>query len=48
MSKRVEDLQRVVSRMANLDEREALYSGLGDISEAYQHGWHSESDEGDD
>ena len=34
--------------MAKLDEREALSNGLGEISEAYEHGWHSGSDESDD
>ncbi|KAF6218074.1 hypothetical protein HO133_006486 [Letharia lupina] len=48
ISNRVKALQRVVSRMANLDERETLSNGLGQISEAYENGWHSGSDESDD
>ena len=34
--------------MSNLDERETLSNDLGEISEAYQDGWHSGSDESDD
>lgn len=48
ISKRVKALQRMVSRTANLDERETLSNGLGEISEAYEDGWYSGSDENDD
>ena len=48
ISKRVQALQRMVSRMANLEERETLCNGLGEISEAYQDGWHGGSDDSDD
>ena len=48
ISNRVKALQRMVSRSANLDEREALSNGLGEISEAYEDGWHSGSEESDD
>ena len=48
ISKRIKALQGVVKKMAKLDEREALSNGLGEISEAYEHGWHSGSDESDD
>lgn len=48
ISNRVKALQRMVSRMANLDERETLSNGLGEISEAYEDGWYSGSDESDD
>ena len=48
ISNRVKALQKMVSRVANLDERETLLNGLGEISEAYEDGWHSGSDEGDD
>lgn len=41
-------LQRIVSRTANLEERETLSNGLGEISEAYEDGWYSGSDESDD
>lgn len=34
--------------MANLDEREALSNGLGEVSEAYEDGWDSGSEESDD
>ena len=47
ISKRVKALQRMVSRTANFDEREALSNGLGEISEAYEDGWHSGSEESD-
>lgn len=48
ISKRVKALQRIVSRLSNLDERETLSNGLGEISEAYEDGWLSGSDESDD
>ena len=48
ISKRVQALQRMVSRMANLDERETLINGLGEISESYEDGWQSGSEESDD
>lgn len=48
ISNGVKALQRMVSRTANLDEREALSNGLGEISEAYEEGWHSGSEESDD
>ena len=48
ISKRIKALQGVVKKIGKLDEREALSNGLGEISEAYEHGWHSGSDEGDD
>ena len=41
-------MQRVVSRMVGLDEREALSNGLGEISEAYEEGWNSGSDDDSD
>lgn len=48
ISKRVKALQGIVSRMANVDEREALANGLGEISEAYEEGWDSGSNEDSD
>ena len=48
ISNRVKALQKMVSRMANLDERETLMSGLGEISENYEDGWQSGSEESDD
>ena len=48
ISKRIQALQRMVSRMAKLDERETLSNGLSETSEAYENGWHSGSDESDD
>ena len=48
ISKRMKALQGVVKKMAKLDESEALSNGLCEISEAYEHVWHSGSDESDD
>ncbi|EQL34455.1 hypothetical protein RJZ56_000552 [Blastomyces dermatitidis] len=45
---KVKDLQKVASRLIGIDEREALINGLGEISEAYQGRWESDSDSGDD
>ena len=50
-SRKVQSLQKVVRRTAGLEEREALCSGLGDISEAYERGWDydgSDDDSSDD
>lgn len=47
-TRRIKGLQTVVSRMADLDEREALFSGLGDIAEAYEEGWDGCSDDESD
>ena len=48
ISSHVKALQKIVSRMANLDEREALSNGLGQIGEAYKEGWNSGSDDDSD
>lgn len=48
MLRKVAALQRVVGRMAGLAEREALSTGLADISEAYEEGWDGGSDEDSD
>ena len=48
VSRRVKNLQGVVSRMVSPDEREALFNGLGEISEAYEEGWSSGSDDDSD
>ncbi|KAM4055389.1 tubulin domain-containing protein [Hirsutella rhossiliensis] len=48
MSARVKMLQSQTSRSVTLEDREALSSGLMDIADAYQDGWSSGSDEGDD
>lgn len=45
---KVRDLQNFASRLIGVDEREALVNGLGEISEAYQERWESDSDSGDD
>lgn len=38
----------MISRVAGLDEREALCNGLGDILEAYEEGWDDGSDDESD
>ena len=48
MSSRVKALQKAISRMGSVDEREALVTGLGEIGEAYEEGWDGGSDEGSD
>ena len=48
MSRWIKALQAVVSRMAGLDEREALFNALGTLSEAYEEGWNSGSDDDSD
>lgn len=48
ISTRVKTLQKLVSRMVGLDERETLSNGLGEIREAYEEGWNSGSDEDSD
>ncbi|OJD13539.1 hypothetical protein AJ78_06023 [Emergomyces pasteurianus Ep9510] len=45
---KVKDLQKLASRLIGIDEREALVNGLGEISEAYQEQWESDSDSGND
>jgi len=45
---RIKGLQHIVSRGVGIDEREALSNSLGEISEAYEEGWDSGSDEDDD
>ncbi len=47
-TRRIKGLQTVISRMADLDEREALFNGLGDIAEAYEEGWDGCSDDESD
>lgn len=44
ISNRVKALQKTISKMADVDEREALVNGLGEIGEAYEEGWNSGSD----
>ena len=48
ISNRVKALQKMVSRMANPDERETLMNGLGELRESYDDGWQSGSEESDD
>lgn len=44
----VKGLEAVAARMIEVDERETLVNGLGEIRESYETGWHSESDFDDD
>lgn len=48
ISDRTKALQRVVNRAVPIDERESLCNGLGEIGEAYEEGWQSDSDDSDD
>jgi hypothetical protein len=45
---RIKDLQRIVNRVVEVDEREALSNSLGEIAEAYEEGYDSGSDNDDD
>lgn len=44
----LKNLEKVAGRMIQVDEREALVNGLGEIRESYESGWNSESDFDDD
>lgn len=46
--RRIKALQTVVSRMTGFGEREALFSGLGDLAELYEEGWNGSSDDESD
>lgn len=41
-------LETLAGRVAQVDEREALVNGLGEIRESYETGWMSDSDFDDD
>lgn len=41
-------MRRIVNRLADIEEREYLSNGLGELVEAYTEGWDSGSDEDDD
>lgn len=45
---RSKELQRLVNRVVTIEERETLSNGLGEIGEAYEEGWQSDSDDSDD
>ncbi|KAF4628314.1 hypothetical protein G7Y89_g9836 [Cudoniella acicularis] len=45
---KIKSLQYIVSKVIAVDEREALSNSLGEISEAYEEGWDSGTDEDDD
>ncbi|KAL8870998.1 MAG: hypothetical protein Q9174_003083 [Haloplaca sp. 1 TL-2023] len=44
ISKRTKGLQNMVARAVDVEDREALANGLGEIAEAYEEGWDSGSD----
>lgn len=48
VSSQVKTLQKLAGKIANIEERESLSNGLGEISEAYQEGWQSGSEEDSD
>ncbi|KAH8698882.1 putative mtDNA inheritance protein Dml1 [Talaromyces proteolyticus] len=45
---KLKDLQTIASRMVGVEERETLTNGLGELREAYEKGWMSETDSDDD
>ncbi|RKF53822.1 Protein dml-1 [Erysiphe neolycopersici] len=45
---RLKGLEYIASRAVATDEREALSNSLGELAEAYEEGWDSGSDEGED
>lgn len=44
----LKSLQRIANRIIAVDEREALSNSLAELAEAYEEGWDSGSDEGED
>jgi hypothetical protein len=44
----IRGLENVVTRAVGVDERETLVNGLQEIREAYEEGWMSDDDSGDD
>lgn len=44
----LKDMRKTVSRVIGFVEREALGNTLEEMAEAYQEGWDSGSDEGDE
>ncbi|EPE36710.1 Tubulin nucleotide-binding protein [Glarea lozoyensis ATCC 20868] len=48
VASRLKSLQHIVNRAVGVEEREALSNSLGEMAEAYEEGWSSGSDEGDD
>jgi hypothetical protein len=47
-STRLKDMRHLVSRAIEIDTREALLNDLAELGEAYEAGWQSSSDSGDD
>lgn len=45
---RLKWLQQSMGRAIGLEDREAITNGLGEMAEAYEEGWDSGSDDGDD
>jgi hypothetical protein len=48
IGEKLKDLQTVASRVVGVDEREALTNELGELREAYEKSWVSDTDSGDD
>ncbi|CRG89337.1 Protein dml1 [Talaromyces islandicus] len=48
IGEKLKDLQTVASRVVGVDERETLTNELGELREAYEKGWASDTDSGDD
>lgn len=45
---RIKSLETVAGRIISIDERETIVNGLGEIQEAYESGWASNSEVDDD
>lgn len=45
---RLKALKHIADRALAVNEREALSNSLGELAEAYEEGWDSGSDEGED
>jgi hypothetical protein len=48
VASRIKSIGSITSRIIKVDEREALVNSLSSIVDAYEEGWDSGSDEGDD
>ncbi|POS88016.1 hypothetical protein EPUL_001245 [Erysiphe pulchra] len=48
IASRLKAIKHIASRALAIDEREALSNSLGELAEAYEEGWDSGSDEGED
>lgn len=48
VSTRIKNLQKCAHRTANVEERERLSNGLGEMAEGFEEGWRSGSEEESD